>query len=145
MLVIPKPIKLLDMQFSVRQIVLEQDYSDLEKWWKDWKFSYSIPPEMLPKVGLIVEQNGLKICSVFIYQTDSGYCWLNWFLSNKTAKKEQRKQGLEVLINSATFIAKKLGFKAAFITINNAGFESKLKKYGFINQEINKNEYLKVL
>ena len=40
------------MQYRIWNI--EEDYSTLVKWWKDWKFGI-VPKECLPPDGIIVE------------------------------------------------------------------------------------------
>lgn len=106
---------------DIRQLI-ESDYDTLCKWWITWGFE-PVPRDFLPRNatgGLLVSEDGIPIVAAFIYNTDSAICWIDWVVSNKEyRKKPQRKQAIEILINSLTNIAKEAGYTYAYALIKN--------------------------
>ena len=105
--------------FVANNINLERDYELLSKWWKDWEWPI-IPKEFLPNNGLIIKEkeSNKLLCAAFLYSTDSKYCWIDWYISNKKITRDLRKEGLKFLIEKMGELAKKKGFLAAFSSIS---------------------------
>jgi len=113
------------------------DYSDICQWWLGWRgWDTPVKSECLPQTGIIVENNGEKLCSCFIYRTDSAWCVINWFLMNPKAKKENRKGCIEFLIKAATKKAKDMGFKYVDVMVDKESVIKKLEKEGYKRAEI---------
>tara|TARA_R100000700_G_C3173373_1_gene147894 strand:- start:731 stop:1144 length:414 start_codon:yes stop_codon:yes gene_type:complete len=89
----------------------KDDYDYIAKWWKWWRWKV-IPKEMLPEnglSGLMVEKNGIRIVSGFIYMTNSTGAMLEFIVSNPDYKEKDRKQAIELLISTAEEFCKGLG------------------------------------
>ena len=89
----------------------KDDYDFIAKWWKWWRWKV-IPREMLPEnglSGLMVEKNGVRIVSGFIYMTNSTGAMLEWIVSNPDYREKDRKYAIELLIDTAEEFCKKLG------------------------------------
>ena len=89
----------------------KDDYDFIAKWWKWWRWKV-IPREMLPEnglSGLMVEKNGVRIVSGFIYMTNSTGAMLEWIVSNPYYREKDRKQAIELLIDTAEEFCKELG------------------------------------
>tara|TARA_Y100001938_G_scaffold80472_1_gene111058 strand:+ start:14389 stop:14802 length:414 start_codon:yes stop_codon:yes gene_type:complete len=89
----------------------KDDYHYIAKWWKWWRWKV-IPKEMLPEnglSGLMVEKNGIRIVSGFIYMTNSTGAMLEFIVSNPDYKEKDRKQAIELLISTAEEFCKGLG------------------------------------
>ena len=69
------------MKLNIRKLE-SKDWNTLCKWWKDWGFEHAPSKDFLPengKGGLIVEnEEGIGICSIFMYTTNSKLCQVNW-------------------------------------------------------------------
>ena len=81
----------------------KDDYDYIAKWWKWWRWKV-IPKEMLPEnglSGLMVEKDGVRIVSGFIYMTNSTGAMLEFIVSNPDYKEKDRKQAIELLISTA--------------------------------------------
>ena len=89
----------------------KDDYDYIAKWWKWWRWKV-IPREMLPEnglSGLMVEKDGVRIVSGFIYMTNSTGAMLEFIVSNPDYKEKDRKQAIELLISTAEEFCKGLG------------------------------------
>ena len=89
----------------------KDDYDYIAKWWKWWRWKF-IPKEMLPEnglSGLMVEKDGVRIVSGFIYMTNSTGAMLEFIVSNPDYKEKDRKQAIELLISTAEEFCKGLG------------------------------------
>lgn len=125
--------------------VTEQDYDMLCEWWKSWNWA-ALPQVCLPKVGIIVSNGGEDVAAAFLYKTDSCVCWAENFISNKAAKRENRKGSIEYLIEVLTQEAKDSGFILMMSSINHKGLIDKLLKCGYNPEyETNMSNLVKVL
>ena len=89
----------------------KDDYDYIAKWWKWWRWKV-IPRKMLPEnglSGLMVEKDGVRIVSGFIYMTNSTAAILEFIVSNPDYKEKDRKQAIELLIDTAEEFCKRLG------------------------------------
>ena len=89
----------------------KDDYDYIAKWWKWWRWKV-IPRKMLPEnglSGLMVEKDGVRIVSGFIYMTNSTGAMLEFIVSNPDYKEKDRKQAIELLISTAEEFCKGLG------------------------------------
>ena len=124
----------MENELTIRDLT-EKDYDTICKWWKWWRFA-PVAKESLPDNGtggLMVEYNGINICTGFLYTTNSNLCKIEWIVSNYEVRNNKiRKECLEALINALTNRAKKLGFKIAFTYLVNKKLKEKLKECGFI-------------
>ena len=96
--------------------LIEHDYEFISKWWEWWRWKV-IPREMLPEnglSGLMVEKNGIRIVSGFIYMTNSTGAMLEWIVSNPDYREKDRKYAIELLIDTAEEYCKGLGFNYMF-------------------------------
>lgn len=107
----------------------------LKGWWESWKFDV-IPKDFLPdngKGGLMVEDGETPVCAGFMYATNSSVCWIDWIVSNKEyRKKPDRKNAIELLINSLTNTAKQSGYTYAYALIKNDKLVDIYQKQGYV-------------
>jgi len=115
----------------------KEDYYDIVEWWHGWKWKDVPKPSTLPATGIIIKNNGKKICNCFIYKTDSDWVIISWVLINPKATKQERTGCLEFMIKIATEECEKLGFKLIDVMIDNkVNFIQKLEEQGYIKTEI---------
>lgn len=103
------------------------DFETLKAWWDRHGFA-GMQPEMLPRIGFVVE----GICAGFVYQTDSAWALFEWVVSNPESEKESRRAGLDLLIEAAIHESRELGFKLLFSTIKHPALIKRYENHGFI-------------
>ena len=47
---------------------LEKDYDILVKWWNQHDFDLPVPKDVLPPLGIMIEENNVSICAAGLYE-----------------------------------------------------------------------------
>jgi len=47
---------------------LEKDYDTLVKWWKQHDFNLPVPKDVLPPLGIMIEEDNVSICAAGLYE-----------------------------------------------------------------------------
>jgi len=113
------------------QIYKPEFYDTVCEWWRshDWQ---PIPQESLPAMGLISFVGETPVAVVWIYQTDSDLCWIDWFVSNPNYKeKALRNKAINSLILGAKEAAKAMGFAKSFTSIRVPALIKRMESAGF--------------
>ncbi len=127
------------MELKVRELK-ESDWDTLVSWWLSWE-EWQIHPakEMLPMNGiggLIVECENIPITAGFLYLTNSKIAWMEWIISDKNYREKNKKEAIELLINSLEKVAKNTGAEMIFSVTQN---KSLLKMHENLGYTIDKN------
>ena len=104
------------MELNIRRLK-ESDWDTLVGWWDAWPEWVAPPRDFLPdngKGGFMVEKNNTPIVAGFLYTTNSKGVLLEWIISNPDYKDEDRQDAIELLINGAENVSRKLGYKYMF-------------------------------
>lgn len=123
----------------------KEDYDKLCDWWKFWRFT---PPsiEMLPRTGVIVNNDGVDVACGFLYLTDSKMCWIEFVVSNPLVKdKKVRSECIDSLLNQLCGVAKELEYKIVFASIKNENLANKYIANGFLVGCVNSKELIKII
>jgi len=108
------------MKLKLRRLE-ESDYDTLVTWWKDWKWE-APPRDFLPENGtggFMVSNNDSDICAGFIYLTNSKIAWIEFIISDKQYKEEDRNEAIQFLINSLSSVAEETGAKYGYAILKN--------------------------
>lgn len=119
-------------------------YDKIVKWWE----GNSFPPlsiKFLPESCFIVTDNDLELYAIFLYYTDSGLCWMGFPVVNPDTKKEERGEGLKILIEGVTEYAKQIGFNYVFTTSPLKKVQDCFTENGYVLGDENVNHYIKIL
>lgn len=114
-----------------REYKAEDDYKDLSEWWVAHKWPV-VPQEMLPKMGMVVEdEGGVKCCAGFMYQTDSRLTWIEWVVSNPEVSLRKRVKAVDMLVGGLVELSKACGYKIRFSSLKSKGLIKIYEKHGF--------------
>ena len=100
------------MKFNARKLT-EEDYNSLVNWWKWWRWT-PIPKNFLPDNGtggIMIEKENKPIVAGFMYNTNSDAVVVEWIVSNPEYKNKDRKQAVELLLNTIEAVCKQQGKK----------------------------------
>lgn len=130
------------------RLLNDTDYDNiLKSWWESW--SWEAPSkDMLPENGsggIMIHKSGVNICAGFLYFTNAKSAWLEFIISNKEYKDNDRSEAIETLINCLSSIAKEKGFKYIYTSLKNPSLIKKYGKCGFIKGDSNCQEMIKIL
>lgn len=107
-------------------------YELLSPWFNHY-WGATPPADMLPDDGYLIysDSNG-PVVAGFIYKTNSKLCWVEHVIGNPEADKEERKEGIHVLIDALTSRSKALGFRYAFTATTHQNMIGYYKEHGFV-------------
>ena len=130
------------------RLLKESDWKTLCSWWEGWRGWVSPPKSFLPDNGtggLIVEKEGRPIVAGFIYLTNSEVCLVEYIVSDPKYKEKDRKQALELLINSIEKTCRDLGKSYLFSIGRQPNLIQTHKKLGWHIDERPSHEIIKNL
>lgn len=130
------------------RFLTDTDYDNtLVKWWEDWRWTAPLK-ECLPEngtCGMMVTSNGVEVCAGFVYFTNSKMAWVEYIISNKEYRGEDRSDCIEFLINTLCELVKDKGFSYIYASIKNNHLVKKYNNCGFISGDSNCQEMIKII
>ena len=120
------------MKLNARKLI-DTDYNVLVDWWKWWRWP-SIPQNFLPDNGtggIMIQKENIPIVAGFIYYTNSDAVFVEWIISNPKYKDNDRKEAIEMLLNTIEAICKEQGKKYMFSIGRNQNLINTHKKLGW--------------
>jgi hypothetical protein len=108
----------------------QKHYGIICDWWRDQEFPI-IPLNHLPQTGVVALFNGRPAAAVWIYKTDSAYCWIGYPVASPEIRKNERSAAIAGMISGAKMAAKLLGFQSAIMSLRNQCLESRIQRQGF--------------
>lgn len=124
------------MELKVRALE-ESDWETMCSWWKWWKWP-EVNKDMLPLNGcggLMVYKEDIPIAAGFLYLSNSKVAWLDWVVSNPQYRDSDRKEALEILINSLEEVAKQQDYSIIISIARNKSLIQTHKKLGYTVDE----------
>lgn len=120
------------MELNVRGIK-ESDWETMQEWWNKWGWP-QMSKDLLPLDGcggVIVCKGDQPIMVGFLYLTNSKVAWLEWIVSNPDYREDDRKEALELLINTLENVAISQGYEIILSIGRNKGLIETHKKLGY--------------
>jgi hypothetical protein len=124
------------MELKSRSL-LESDWETLQEWWAKWNWP-AVTKEMLPLNGLgglMIYKEDTPIVAGFLYLTNSSIAWMEWIVSNKDYKEDDRKEALELLILELEKVALSVGKNIIFSVGKNKSLINIHKDLGYTVDE----------
>ena len=126
----------LSMQEMDIRYIKTSDYEGLSSWWDAWRWGEGKPSlELLDNLnhGIIISENGINICSGFLYFTNAvGFGLIECIISNfYVIGGEKRKEVLILLICSLQEVAKKQGIEVLFSSLRSENLKKHYLDCGF--------------
>lgn len=126
------------MYFESREYTPD-DYEMVCGWWEQWG-KKPLPDTHMSKTGVIVSSCGVDLCCAWLYKTDSAFCIMDWFISNKDAPKLLKTGSVSFLVKEIEAKAKDYGFSTIFTSVRNQHLKNALVECGFDDE--NKDLYM---
>jgi len=129
------------MKLNIRKLE-ESDWDTLIKWWEVWPEWVAPPKSFLPNNGtggLMVEKDKKPLVAGFLYFTNSDAVLLEWIVSDPEYRESDRKDAIELLINTSERLCKNENKKYMFTIGRNKHLIETHKKLGW--QVDNKPSY----
>jgi hypothetical protein len=124
------------MELKVRALQ-ESDYEHMSSWWKWWRWP-EVSKDTLPMNGiggLMVYKDDILIAAGFLYLSNSKVAWLDWIVSNPQYRESDRKEALEMLINTLEEVARQQNYSIIISIARNKSLINIHKKLGYTVDE----------
>ena len=134
------------MKFNARKLT-DNDYELLVSWWKWWRWT-PIPKNFLPDNGtggIMIEKDNIPVIAGFIYYTNSDAVVVEWIISNPEYKNKDRKQAVEVLLNTIEAVCKEQNKQYMFSIGRSKQLIDTHKKLGWTVDDKPSYEIVKVI
>tara|TARA_R100000988_G_C3926856_1_gene129476 strand:- start:111 stop:515 length:405 start_codon:yes stop_codon:yes gene_type:complete len=134
------------MKFNARKLT-DNDYELLVSWWKWWRWT-PIPKNFLPDNGtggIMIEKDNIPVIAGFIYYTNSDAVVVEWIISNPEYKNKDRKQAVEVLLNTIEAVCKEQNKQYMFSIGRSKQLIDTHKKLGWVVDDKPSYEIVKVI
>lgn len=120
------------------RLVNDSDYDMLCGWWDDWGWT---PPQkdFLPTIGVVVEE----VAAGFLYVTNSKVCWVDWIISDKNYRGEDRDDIINVVLASLEEISKDYDAKFLYALIKHKKLMEKYEAMGYVKGDSDAVEMIK--
>lgn len=112
---------------QIREFDFKNDYHVICKWWRDHNWM-CVPKDCLPKTGYMID----NVCAGFLYKTDSKIAWMEYIISNKDSNKDERNQGLDMLITKISDVAKESDYKILYTSVMHPKLIERYNKHEFV-------------
>jgi hypothetical protein len=112
-------------------IDLQALYPTFEAWWRARNVA-PIPQAMLPRLGILVRQEGEPVAALWMYLDNSiSLGFLNWFLTRPGLPAKQAKAALEHLLRFMAQEAQRLGITHLIASCTQASLSRLLCRNGY--------------
>lgn len=97
---------------------LESDWPAYASWWEA-RGASPPPASILPKLGRVVEVDGVACAAGFLYldATGSGVAWLGWFATDPQSSPLRNGRAMNALVGCMEDVARTLDYGVIFSTV----------------------------
>lgn len=110
---------------------IADEYDEICQWWKERNWP-AVEKSHLPPIGLIVEDETVKYCAVWLYLSGTGFGSMEWLVSNPKSPLKKRVQAIKLVVSCILQVAKDAGVKTVFTSVLNKNLEKMFSNLGFI-------------
>jgi len=119
------------MPNSFVYVLGENDFEVFYSWCDAHQFP-KLPRSILSSRGYMAFIEDKPIIAGFLYKDEtSGFCLVEWVVSNPNSSSEEREEGLKELINQLRVEAKKLGGIILYTMVQNVNLIQRYLNNGF--------------
>ena len=122
-----------------------KDYPMLARWWQAHGWP-GVSQAILPKLGLILEDNGAPVVAGFVYMDNSvGVAFLEWVVGSPNASGKQIVAGIGHLIEFACRRVKEMGYGVLLTACKQDALVRLYEKNGFEKTDDGLTHLVKIL
>ncbi len=118
-------------RLSVELFDPRKHYDTICGWWESQNPGSSVPITHLSSTGVVACRDGEPSAAVWIYKSDSAFCWIAFPVASPKVRKHERAAVLDVLVSSAKMLAKTMGFQSAVMSLRSQCLEKRIQEHGF--------------
>lgn len=122
---------------------IEEDYPMIAGWWTAHEWPV-LTEDMLPEIGFVAFIDRQPVAASWLVETNTNIAMHEWLVSNPEAKKRDIYEAINALIDTAEYMADKLGYTTLFSSISSRGLKRQFAKRNYI-QDNNMTNFTKRL
>jgi len=120
-----------------------EDYATICEWWKGHKIG-CVPAALLPKCGVLVEDEGELICAAWIYMDNSvGVAWMSWLTTKPKLTVKRCAKALEILMGAIEVLCNEFDYGILFTMTDQHGLGKWFERNGFSPNHSGMTQYFK--
>jgi hypothetical protein len=128
--------------FLLRVFDPEADYETVASWWRAHEWN-PVPVQVLPKLGIVAERDGVSIAAGWLYMDNSvGVGWLEWLVASPEATPRQVFQSISAVIGFIKSRAAQLGYHTLMTTCRQQSLGRLLERNGFQKTDASVSHYI---
>ena len=121
--------------YTARLIELEADYPMVCEWWTAHGWP-AVPRDMLPKLGCLVELDGVPKAAAWLYMDNSvGVAMLEWTVTNPGNTPRESLRSINHLLGALKEVALENDYGVVLAALKNEGLIRAFEKFGFHNND----------
>ena len=109
----------------------DKHFEEIKNWWNFWSGPQVFSPEILSTHGVIMVKNNVNLCAGWVYSSDSTLGYIGFIVMNPKASKLDRVGCIEEMLDVLHKLAKELGIKFLFGSIENKNLVTRMRKKGY--------------
>lgn len=100
-------------------------------WWVEHNTA-ATPIGILPKCGILLEENGLPVAVCWLYMDNSvGAAWVAWLTTRPDLKGRDSVHYLNILMGAVEVVAKGMDYGLLFTMAKSKGLKRWFERFGF--------------
>ena len=108
----------------------EEDYATLISWWEDHEFG-SVPCDLLPPLGVIVESDGKPIAAAGLYTCDgTSFGFMDWVVVDPNAPMRISHKAITLCLDTIIKVAEDKGLKLMYTCTKHEALWKRYTKNG---------------
>lgn len=111
------------------RVFTEEDIDEINDWFDD-RNEAGISARVLSRTGLIAP----GVACGFLFATDSRICFLDFYISNPLAPKEERAAAFDEITRRLIEVAKERDYSLIFGASSHKSIQERCVKFGFTHQ-----------
>lgn len=120
----------MNLNLKIKPFVIGEDYPELCEWWREYGWKAPLTAK-LSTVGVVAFDDKRKLAAGWLYVQNSGWGFVDYFVGNPVAPMRARSEGLKLVIEHLSDVAKSEKIEDLVTFTKNKGLIRLLGRMGF--------------
>lgn len=124
----------MSASMTVRCFELEKDYADIGSWWRAHGWPV-VPIDHLPPVGIVAEQDGVKLCAVWLYVLTPVFWASEWLVTNPNISAAKAVRSIKLIVSTIREMQKTSGVQTVWTSLKHEKLARLFIELGFVQAD----------
>ena len=113
-----------------------EDYQTVRPWW-DIRGETRVPKELLPSLGVVVEDASDLVAASWLYRdVDGKLGWVAWTVTNPANSAFRSARAIQLLLGAMVSLAEEFSIPLLYAQVMQSGLSKAFQRAGFQNTHI---------